>query len=278
VIIDAHVHLWRLARGDNAALSPAMTAIYRDFEPPDLKPRLDAAGVDRIVVVQAAETLAEALFTIGLARKFPWIAGIVAWIDPASPAIEEEAAALASLPIVKGVRPVRDDNRSIAWMLDARLARGWRALADNGLSLDILVQNWCEIPLAASLARNNPGLRIILDHCGKPDIAGKQFDPWAEHIAALASLPNAACKLSGLMNCAQENAKASDIQPWADHVFSAFGADRVMWASDWPPLDLSSSYAGWKQVSDAILLPLPAAARQQVWSGTATRLYRLSSI
>ena len=92
--IDAHVHLWRLSRGDNVALNPSMRAIYRDREPPDLKPLLDAAGVGRIVVVQAAETLAETLFTLGLARKFRWIAGIVAWVDPASPAIEEEVARL----------------------------------------------------------------------------------------------------------------------------------------------------------------------------------------
>ena len=105
--IDAHVHLWRLSRGDNVALNPSMRAIYRDREPADLKPLLDAAGVGRIVVVQAAETLAETLFTLGLARKFRWIAGIVAWVDPASPAIEEEVAALAWYPVVRGVRPVR---------------------------------------------------------------------------------------------------------------------------------------------------------------------------
>ena len=83
--IDAHVHLWRLSRGDNVALNLSMRPIHRDREPADLKPLLDAAGVGRIVVVQAAETLAETLFTLGLARKFRWIAGIVAWVDPASP-------------------------------------------------------------------------------------------------------------------------------------------------------------------------------------------------
>ena len=103
---------------------PPWTTIYRDLEPPDLKPMLDAAGVDRVVVVQAAETLAEALFIIGLSRKFPWIAGIVAWLDPASPACEEETAALGWNPIVKGVRPVRNDNATIAWMLDPGLERG----------------------------------------------------------------------------------------------------------------------------------------------------------
>jgi L-fuconolactonase len=277
VTIDAHVHLWRLARGDNVALSPAMTAIYRDREPADLKPRIDAAGVRRIVVVQAAETLAESLFTIGLARKLPWIAGIVAWVDPASPAIEEEVAALAWTPVVKGVRPVRDDNRSIAWMLDLRLDRGWQALAQHDFSLDILVQNWREIPLAAQLVRQLPMLRIVLDHCGKPDIAGKAMTPWARYIDEIAALPNAYCKLSGLMNCAGAGASTAEVKPYADHVLDAFGCDRVLWASDWPPLDLASDYATWKRVSGEILAARPESFRASVQQGTAERVYRLGT-
>ena len=276
MITDAHIHLWRLARGDNVALSPSMAAIYRDFEPEDLKPKLDNAGIGRIVVVQAAETLAETSFTVGLARRFPWIAGIVAWIDPVSPSVCEEAAALSWLPVVKGVRPVKDDNRTIAWMLDARNALGWKALAECGLSLDILVQNWRELPLAVHLARQNPGLSIILDHCGKPDIANGHFQPWADHINELAALPHVSCKLSGLMNCAARGATARDIEPYARHVFASFGARRVMWASDWPPLDLASDYATWWQVSQDVLTSLNEQDRAEVLSGTASRIYRLS--
>jgi L-fuconolactonase len=252
-----------------------MTAIYRDREPPDLKPHLDAAGVDRVIVVQAAETLAETLFTMGLARRFPWIAGIVAWVDPASPAIEEEIAALAWNPIVKGVRPVRDDNRSIAWMLDKRLDRGWQALIANRLTLDILVQNWREIPLATALARAWPELRFILDHCGKPDIANGTFEPWAASICKLAALPNVSCKLSGLLNCALPGADADDLRPYTTHIFENFTASRVMWASDWPPLELAAGYDIWMSISKEILAQLSAAEIKQVMSGTAIRIYRL---
>ena len=276
MITDAHIHLWRLARGDNVALSPSMAAIYRNFEPEHLKPKLENAGIGRIVVVQAAETLAETMFTVGLARKFPWIAGIVAWIDPASPSVREEAAALSWLPVVKGVRPVKDDNRTIAWMLDARNAPGWKTLAECGLSLDILVQNWRELPLAIHLARKNPGLSIILDHCGKPDIANGQFQKWADHISELAALPHVNCKLSGLMNCAAPGATARDIEPYARHVLAIFGARRVMWASDWPPLELASDYATWWQVSQDVLASLDERDRADVLSGTASRIYRLS--
>ena len=275
--IDAHVHLWRLSRGDNAALTPAMTAVFKDREPADLKPLLDAAGVARVVVVQAAETLAETLFTVGLARKHPWIAGVVAWIELASPSIEEEVAALASVPAVRGVRPVRDDNRSIAWMLDSRLERGFQALQSNGLSLDILVQNWREIPLATLLAKRWPGLAIVLDHCGKPDIANGAFPPWAVHIDEFASLPNVVCKLSGLLNCARANAGAADVESYMSHVLGAFGPSRVMWASDWPPLESASDYATWKRISDAALQGLPKSQQLDVRAGTAARVYRLDA-
>lgn len=275
--VDAHVHLWRLARGDNVALRQTMKAIYCDREPADLKPRLDAAGIERVVVVQAAETLAESLFTIGLARKFRWIAGIVAWVDLGSPAVEEEVAALTGTPIVKGVRPVRNDNVSLAWMFDRRFEKGWKALAEHDLTLDILVQNWQEMPLAALLASQLPELRIVLDHCGKPDIASKTFAPWARCIDEIAALPNAYCKLSGLMNCAAAGASTADVGPYANHVLDAFGEKRVLWASDWPPLDLASDYASWKRLSDDILAGRSEPFRRAVFGGTAERVYKLGA-
>jgi L-fuconolactonase len=274
-VIDAHVHLWRLARGDNRALSPAMAPIYRDLEPQDLAPALAAAGVERIVVVQAAETLAEVFFLLGLAQKFPVIAGIVAWADPGSASIAEEAAALAAQPLVKGVRPVRDDNATIAWMLDAQLDDGFRALAEAGLALDILVQNWREIGLAAELGRRYPQATMVLDHCGKPDIAGGAFSPWATAIAALAQLPNVVCKLSGLMNCAGPGAGLAEVRPYASHVIESFGPQRVLWASDWPPLALASTYATWKQVADGLVSDLSLGDRAAIFGGTAARVYRL---
>ena len=178
LMIDAHVHLWRLARGDNLALTPLMEPIYRDREPEHLRPLLDAAGINRIVVVQAAWTLAETLFTIGLSERHPWIAGVVGWADPLSPSLVEEIAALSLTGKLKGIRPVSpDDNRSIGWMLDARFERCWSLMRERGLVLDFLLQNPDEVPLVTHFARRHPELRIVLDHCAKPDIAGGNSSP-----------------------------------------------------------------------------------------------------
>jgi L-fuconolactonase len=275
-MIDAHVHLWRLARGDNLALTPSMAPIYRDREPEHLRPLLDAAGIDRIVVVQAAWTLAETLFTIGLSARYPWIAGVVGWADPLSPSLAEEIAALSLTGKLKGIRPVStDDNHSIGWMLDARHEICWSLMRERGLVLDFLLQNPDEVPLVTHFARRHPELSIVLDHCAKPDIAGGRFQPWADDIAELAESPNVSCKFSGLLNCAAPGDQADVLRRYAAHVFDRFGGDRVLWASDWPPLELAATYARWHEVSMALVEDLAEGDHDAILGGNAARVYGL---
>jgi L-fuconolactonase len=270
-MIDAHVHFWRTARGDNSIRSDS--PLYRDCEPAELAPQLAAARIDRIVVVQAAATHAENLYTIGLARLHHFIAGVVVWIDPSSPAIEEEIAALRSTGMVVGCRPIRDDNLSIAWMADPGLRRGYEAIALAGMPLDILIEDPDELPLVALLARENPSLSIILDHCGKPDIAGGRIAQWARDLDLIAACPNVTCKFSGLLSRAAPGADTADLEPYASHVFADFGASRLMWASDWPPLTLAADYARWQRISAELATCLGIDGITSLTSGTATRVY-----
>lgn len=277
MVIDAHIHFWRLARGDNVTLSPAMGPLWRDLEPADLRPLLDVAGIERIIVVQAAMTLAETLYTLGLAKRFPWIAGVIGWVDPTSPSVEEELDAFAVNRCFKGIRPVSDDNRSIAWMLDARFERCWSLLEARGLVLEFLVQNPDEVPLVTHFARRHPTLSIVLDHCAKPDIRGQRYEPWASDIAELAMCRNVACKFSGLLNCSPRNADAATLKSYADRILGSFGCDRVLWASDWPPLELAADYARWRAVSLELLNGLSERERAAVLGGNAERIYSLDS-
>ncbi len=93
--IDAHQHFWRRARGDYGWLTPALAPLWRDFEPADLAPHLARAGIGATIAVQAAPTLAETRFLLGLAATTPWIAGVVGWIDFESPRALEELEPLA---------------------------------------------------------------------------------------------------------------------------------------------------------------------------------------
>jgi L-fuconolactonase len=79
--IDAHHHLWTLARGDYGWLTPDLMPIYRDFALSDLTPYLAQTGIDGTILVQAAPTEAETLYLLDVAEHARLICGVVGWTD-----------------------------------------------------------------------------------------------------------------------------------------------------------------------------------------------------
>ena len=117
-VVDAHIHFWQLSKGWYTALEPHMTILLKDHLPDDLAPWLKAAGVDKIVVVEAAETVEETRFC---SRSCPKVSlhRWSGWLD--RPRISRRCGVLRSLknnPLYKGVRPCHDDNKTIQWMND----------------------------------------------------------------------------------------------------------------------------------------------------------------
>ena len=270
-MIDAHVHFWRLSRGVNTALTECMAPIYRDLEPKHLEPVIGRHRMEGVIVVQASETLGETLYMLGLVERFDWISGVVSWLDPGSASLTEEIAGLCRDSKVRGVRPVRNDNRSIRWMTDPGLRPGWSALANSPLVVEILVQDWRELDLVHDLLLRHPEGQFVLDHCGKPDVVADHFDGWARSIEALARHENLACKYSGLSQVAD----VERIFPFSRHVIECFGPERLMWASDWPPLELKSSYDTWIAQTETLLGDQSKHARSAIRRDTTARMYGL---
>src|SRR5690242_13973039 len=140
--IDAHQHFWRLDRGDYAWLSPALTPLYRDYLPRDLVPHLEAAGVTATILVQAAATEAETRFLLEIAKRTPFVAGVVGWVDMEAADVEERLAALArgGAGYLKGIRPMIQDIADPNWILSPRLDRAFDALEALELRFDALVR------------------------------------------------------------------------------------------------------------------------------------------
>src|SRR5690348_3570816 len=114
--IDAHHHLWRPARGDYGWLVPGMTALYRDFDAEHFRPLLKEVDIDATILVQAAPTEAETDYLLAIARKTPWIAGVVGWTDLASPEAAARVARLAATPGMVGLRPMLQDLPDPNWI------------------------------------------------------------------------------------------------------------------------------------------------------------------
>ncbi|MCC8618831.1 amidohydrolase family protein [Xanthomonas vesicatoria] len=274
--IDAHLHFWHLARGDYDWLTPALAPLYRDFAPHDVDDALDAAGVGSVVVVQAAATEAETCYLFELARDEPRIAGVVGWVDFAAPDAAARIGALvrAGGGLLKGLRPMVQDIADAQWLAGADLDAAFDAMLAHDLAFDALIRA-VHVPALQARLKRHPQLRVVIDHGGKPQIAAGEFVAWAAGMAALAQHPNVHCKLSGLLTEAAPGAGMDALEPYVAHLFARFGAQRLLWGSDWPVLTLRADYAQWFDLAQQLVTRHAAEHADAVFGDNARTFYRL---
>lgn len=275
--LDAHQHFWQLSQPfDYAWLNaPANAPIRRDFLPADLEPRLRAAGVDRSIFVQTQHNLAENRWALDLAARHPFIAGVVGWVDLASPECERQLLECRENPKFVGVRHITQDEADDDFIVRADVLRGLRVLEKHGVPFDLLFYVK-HLRHAAELARRLPSLLMVIDHLAKPRIKEHALDDWLPHLKAAASCPNVYCKLSGLITEADwQRWTVADLKPYVQAVLDLFGPGRCMFGSDWPVCELAGTY---QQVYDSLraaLGPLSESELGQIFGGTAAAFYRL---
>ena len=82
--VDSHQHYWQLDRFDYSWIPADNQALHQNRLPEDLRPQMNAAGIERSVVVHAANTADEIPWLFSLCDQFPYIAGVVGYLDLAS--------------------------------------------------------------------------------------------------------------------------------------------------------------------------------------------------
>lgn len=272
-IVDAHFHCWRLDRGDYGWLTPALAPIHRDIAIADWQRESRPCGVQAGILVQAAPTEAETRFLLDQARGHDAVLGVVGWIDLLAADAPRRIAALAAAePKLRGLRPMLQDIADPDWIGQPRLAPALDAMAAHGLVFDALVKP-LHLPRLVALSRRHPALRIVIDHGAKPDIASRQWQPWASDLQALAERPGVVCKLSGLLTEAGARPARGAARAWCEHLLHCFGPQRVLWGSDWPVLELAATYRDWWGDTQAVLAPLSPEDRRAVLGGNACRVY-----
>jgi len=274
-MIDSHQHLWNPATADYPWLTPDLAVLDRVFTQADVAAELRAAGVDRTVLVQAADNVEDTENMLREAAADPTIAGVVAWAPLTRP---DEAATLldgwAGAPIV-GVRHLIHRDPDPKWLLRPDVADGLELLAERGLTFDVCAETPDLLALVPSLAQAHPGLTLIVDHLGKPPIRERGWEPWAGLLRDAAAAPNVVAKVSGLNTAAEDGWTATSFQRYVDHALAVFGPDRLMYGGDWPfALLAADSYA---QIRAALVATLPLEAHEAVLGRTAERVYHLTA-
>ena len=239
-VLDSHLHLWdpELLRYEwlEGPLAYAFAGLELDHA------RVELTDQESAVFVQAdcveEQYLDEVRWVDGLAEELG-ISAIVAGarLDRGAATISH-LDALTGFARVAGVRHLLQSEPDGLAASGAFIA-GARGLAERGLSFDACVRGARQLADVDTLARAVPDLRVVLDHLGKPGVgtASAPLKPsalWRGGIDALAQHPLVHCKLSGLPAEAGGDWSAEQMAPFLDAAVEAFGAERLMWGSDWP--------------------------------------------
>lgn len=280
-VIDSHHHLWDVTSAHDYAWLRGLDAIDRSFLATDLQAALRESGVDAAILVQTIHSLDETRDFLRYAAETPEIAGVVGWVDLTSPQVASQIADLKAGPhgeYLVGIRHLVHNEADPDWLLQESVQQGLHALADAGLTYDLLLRPR-ELPSAITVARDFPHLKFVVDHIAKPPIASGQLEPWASQMREFAALEHVSCKLSGMVTEANlVSWTPDDLKPYIETVWEIFGPDRLMYGSDWPVCLLAAEYrdviGALRTVLDDLGV-LNETTEASVFAGTAARWYGL---
>lgn len=274
--VDTHQHFWTYDPDRYAWIDDRMTALRRAFLPPDARREMDAARVGACVAVQAQQTLDETASLLALSDQFPFIIGVVGWVDLQAPDVDAQLAGVADHPRLVGVRHVVQDEPD-GFLERPAFRRGLARLEQLDLTYDLLVYAR-QLPGAVAVARAFPRQRFVLDHLGKPDVRGGEYQAWRGELNQLAALPNVCCKLSGLVTEADWHTwTPAQLRPYLDAALDAFGPDRLMIGSDWPVCTLAAGYKDVIDLARDAIGEYSVAEQERMLGGTACEFWNITT-
>jgi L-fuconolactonase len=278
-VIDAHQHFWWTARRPHHWPEAVGGRLERDFTPDDLRPELRSAGIDGTVLVQSLNDFDETVEYLELARGGDMIRGVVGWvplIDPSAcvGALDE----LRDKGKLVGIRHVIAHEPDPQWLLQDGVIESLGQLSMAGLALDAIPINSEQFESVLTVAEKLSGLKIVINHLGRPPVPEGGWEPWATQIARAAQHRNVSIKLSvGLDMVMRWHWSTDAVRKYADHVLDLFGANRVMAASNWPVVLLGGNFGEvWSGIAE-LIEGLKPSERQMVLGGTAEHIYGLTA-
>jgi L-fuconolactonase len=274
--IDSHQHFWKFDPVRDSWIDDSMAAIRRDFYPQDLEPILNKHNIDGCIAVQADQSEAETEFLLSLAEKHDFIKGVVGWVNLMDPHVRERIAYYSSFKKLKGIRHVLQGEPDRAYMLNPQFMKGIAALKNYDLAYDILIFP-DQLGYTNQFVKNISGVRYVIDHIAKPDIKNHNIEKWANNMKIIAQHENVWCKVSGMVTEADwKNWEISDFEPYLDVIFEAFGANRVMFGSDWPVCNVAGGYDKMISIVENYISRLSADEQSLFWGLNAIEFYKLT--
>jgi L-fuconolactonase len=280
MIIDSHHHFWDpKARKYPWMQADILDPIRRRFDQDDFEPLLKQHGVDGTVIVQTVSDIEESIEFLAVAGSWNRIKGVVGWVDLKSKDVATQIDLLKRSPggeKLVGIRHQVHDEPDLEWLLRPDVLNGIAECHKAELAYDLLLKE-PHMPAAIACVDKLPDVRFVVDHISKPRIAAAEMDPWYDLIGQLAQRPNVDCKVSGMVTEANwDEWKVENFQPYFDRVLEVFGANRLMYGSDWPVCVIAGGYVKIIDLAKALAEGLSEEEKDSLFGKTAIGSYRLS--
>jgi L-fuconolactonase len=277
MIIDSHQHFWHYEAARDSWITDEMAVLKRDFLPAELQQELAANGVEGSIAVQAAQSEEETRFLLELAERHPFVKGVVGWCDLRDPGVATRLEYFSRFEKLRGFRHVVQSEPDDDFLLRPDFLRGIRLLKDFHFTYDILIYPK-QLPAAIKFVGQFPEQPFVLDHIAKPFIKDRLTEPWAAQVRELAKHPNLYCKVSGLVTEADwQGWRNEHFKAYLDVVFEAFGAQRILYGSDWPVCLLAADYRQVKGILAAYTNNFTSLERASIFALNARRFYKLKA-
>ena len=276
-IIDTHQHLWDTSNLSYPWLDD-FDALGKRYLIEDYRRACAGVNVVRSIHVEAdvapAHIVEEVKWLAQIVQSDSMIGAIVASAPLESSHVEEILKQLVEYELVVAIRRMAWHHPDNQFYRSPELIKGVQLLEKFNLSFD-LCANHRQLPAAIDLVTATPNVRHAINHCGGPDIKGKQFQPWADRMSELASFDNVHCKVSGIVTTANENWTQTELKPYIDHLVATFGYDRLMFGSDWPVCTLAAEYQQWVEALLWAIQDATDGDKQKLFHDNAKQFYKI---
>jgi len=277
MIIDSHHHFWKYNPVEYDWIDDSMKVIRKDFLPKNLEQTIREAGIDGVISVQARQSVEETDWLLEMATQNKFIKGVIGWLPLINDDIEVDLEKYSGKKLLKGLRNVIQGEPDPKFMLRKDFNRGISSLKKYSLAYDILIVER-QLPNTIRFVDQHPEQVFVLDHIAKPLIGKHELSPWKKNIQKLAKRENVNCKISGMVTETDyQNWTPQQLQPYFDVVLEAFGADRLLFGSDWPVCLAATSYLNWLNLVLKNITSYSETEQAKIMGENAVRIYQLET-
>ena len=233
LVTDAQIHVWETSRSDRPWPAEVRNAPHRPngFSAEEALAEMDAAGVDRAIIVPPTWVGENNATALEAAARFPTRFAVMGRFDPRAADARSQLEGWLSQPHMLGIRMSLRIKPFVDWLDDGSLDWFWSACEQIRIPVMVLVPGMAR--KMHTVAERHPGLTLIVDHMARPlDVRGPEVFADLADLLALAAFPKVSVKVTSVPNFSTEPYPFRDLHPFLRRIYDAFAARRLLWGAD----------------------------------------------